>query len=122
MTVTQRLLIVAGALLVLTLFVCSILTIRYRITPRYLKIVWLWFIPVRLVRLSNIKQVSPKQIFWAEKWYNTFHVGNRWMVITKHRGLMKELAISPRSPFVFKAELERACEKARLGQPESLNR
>jgi len=111
MTVLQRLLIVAGALLVLVLLVSSILTIRYRITPRYLKIVWLWFIPVRVVRLSNIKYVSPKQIFWAEKWYNTFNVGNRWMVITKRRGLIKELAISPRNPFVFKAELDRACER-----------
>ena len=111
MTVLQRLLIVAGALLVLVLLVCSFLTIRYRITPRYLKIVWLWFIPVRLVRLSNIRYVSPKPIFWAEKWYNTFRVGNRWLVVTKRRGVIKELAISPRNPFVFKAELERACEK-----------
>src|SRR6185369_16385251 len=106
MTVLQRLLIVAGALLVLVLLVCSVLTIRYRITPRYLKIVWLWFIPIRLVRLSNIKYVSPKPVYWDEKCYNTFNDGNRWMVITKRRGLVKELAINPRNPFVFKAELD----------------
>src|SRR5438477_9031391 len=106
----QRLLMVVGALLVLALLVGSIFTIRYRITRRYLKIVWLWLIPIRLIRLSNIKYVSPKPVFWAEKWYNTFNVRNRWMVITKRRGLFKEVVISPRNPFVFKAELDRACK------------
>jgi hypothetical protein len=109
--VLQRLLMVAGGLLALVLLVCSIVTIRYKITPRYLKILWLWFIPIRLIRLSHIRYVSPKPVFWAEKWYNTFQVANRWLVITRRRGLFKELVISPRSPFVFKAELERACQK-----------
>lgn len=104
----EKLLIVGAALLALALLVCSIYTIRYRVTPRFLKITWLWFIPVRLIGLRNIKYISPKHIFWAEKWYNTFNLSNRSLVITKRSGLFKELVITPKNPFVFKAQVERA--------------
>ena len=104
----ERLLIVAAALLGLALLVCSIFTIRYRVTPRHLKITWLWFIPVRLIGLRNVKYVSAKQVFWAENWWNTFNIRNRTLVITKRTGLFKEVVITPRNPFVFKAQIERA--------------
>jgi len=106
--IQERLLIVAGVLVILVLLLCSVFTIRYRLTPRYLVIKWLWFLPVRLIALRNIKYVSAKHVFWAEKWCNTFSISNRTLVITKRAGLLKEIVITPKNPFVFKAQLERA--------------
>lgn len=104
----QRLLPVAGAVFGFLLLVSSILTIRYRVTARFLKITWLWVIPVRLIRLSNIRYLTPKRVFWAERWYGTFNVRARWLVVVKRHGLFKYVVITPRNPFVFKAEIERA--------------
>jgi hypothetical protein len=85
----------------------SITTIRYHITPRSLKVTYLG-LPVRWIRLANIKSVTTKRIFWAERWYNTLSVGNRFLVIRRGRGLFKHLIISPKNPMVFRADLIRA--------------
>jgi len=108
MATLQRFLIMGGALVAFILCLCSIFTIRYRITRRHLKITWLWFIPIRFLALDNIRYLSPKRVRWAEKYYSTFNPRARWLVITKRRGWIKNVVITPPNPFVFKAEIERA--------------
>ncbi len=89
------------------LLVLSCTTIRYHVTARCLRITWLG-LPVRWVRLLNIKHIGTQRLFWAEKWCNTLSPGNRYLVIHKKSGLLKNLVITPKNHFVFKAELDRA--------------
>ncbi|HEY2952801.1 MAG TPA: hypothetical protein VGK40_09470 [Verrucomicrobiae bacterium] len=99
---------------VLILFLLTMVTIRYRITRRFLKITWLG-LPVRLMRLNNIARVGFNYVPWAEMWVNTLRVGNRRLVIHKRFGLLfKHVVITPRNHFVFKAEMDRV-----LRQPPS---
>jgi hypothetical protein len=91
----------------LVLLALSVNTVNYRITARSLVITWLG-LPVRWVRLSNIKQITSQRVFWAEKWVNSFSPGNRYLLIQKRSGLIKNLVITPKNHFVFKADLERA--------------
>ena len=85
--------------------------IRYEITPTHLEVRWL-FATLRRFRLDDIKHVSTKGSLWAEKWYNTWRVRNRRLTLHRRTGLFKLVAISPKNPFVFKAELDRAIERA----------
>jgi hypothetical protein len=85
--------------------------IRYEITSTHLEIRWL-FATLRRFRLDDIKHVSTKGSLWAEKWYNTWRVRNRRLTLHRRTGLFKLVAISPKNPFVFKAELNRAIERA----------
>ncbi len=92
----------------MVVLVFSVVTIRYRITKCHLVISWLG-IPVRWMRLKNIKQITVQRIFWAEKWFNSLSPGNRYLLIEKNFGLLfKNMAITPKNHMVFKAELERA--------------
>ncbi len=81
--------------------------IRYRITPTHLEVTWLIF-TLRRFRLDDIRYVSTRRSFWSEKWYNTWRVRNRRLTLHRRSGLMKIVSISPKNPFVFKAELDRA--------------
>ena len=81
--------------------------IRYRITPTHLEVTWLIF-TLRRFRLDDIRYVSTKRSFWSEKWYNTCRVRNRRLTLHRRSGLVKTVSISPKNPFVFKAELDRA--------------
>jgi len=81
--------------------------IRYRITPTHLEVTWLIF-TLRRIRLEDIRYVSTKRSFWSEKWYNTWRVRNRRLTVHRRSGLIKTVSISPKNPFVFKAELDRA--------------
>jgi hypothetical protein len=85
--------------------------IRYEITLTHLEVRW-FFATLRRFRLDEIKHVSTKGSLWAEKWYNTWRVRNRRLTLHRRRGLFKLVAISPKNPFVFKAELDRAIERA----------
>src|SRR6476659_7027898 len=100
--------IVFGILIVLG---ASGAAIRYRITPTHLEVNWLLF-TLRRFRLEDIKYVSTKRSLWAEKWYNTWRVRNRRITLHRRSGLFRVVAISPKNPFVFKAELDRAIERA----------
>ena len=91
------------------LLLWSATTIRYRIGPRHLKISWLG-LPVRRIRLDDIKHISRKRSLWSERWHSTLHPRNRLLVIIRRRGLVKQVSITPKSPYVFKADLERACK------------
>jgi len=96
------------------LLALSKVTILYRISPRRLVIRWLG-IPVRWVRLTNIVHIGLQRTFWAERWINSFSPGNRHLLIRRRSGLCRNLVISPKNHFVFKAELERA--RSRLLAP-----
>lgn len=92
----------------LVLLVFSVVTIRYRITRRFLVISWLG-LPIRWVRLSHIKAFGAQHVIWAEHWANSLRPGNRYLLIEKKSALFfRHLVITPRNHMVFKAELERA--------------
>ena len=98
----------AIGLWILVLLIVSVVTIRYRITDRWLVISWLG-IPVRWLRLKNIKQITVQRRFWVERWANSITPANRYLLIEKNSGLVfRHLAITPRNHLVFKAELEAA--------------
>src|SRR5512135_1236557 len=90
----------------LMLLILSKTTIRYHVTARCLRISWLG-LPVRWVRLKNIRQILSQRVFWAERWANTLSRTNRYLLIRKYSGVFKNLVITPRNHMVFKAELER---------------
>ncbi len=100
---------------ILILLVLSKGTIRYRVTSRFLRISWLG-LPVRWVRLKNIRQILTQRVFWAEPWSNSFKHSNRYLLIRKHSGLFKSLVITPKNHMVFRADLERA--RSQLAPPE----
>jgi hypothetical protein len=102
----EPLLVGAGLLVVTALALLSITTIKYHVTAKHLKVTWLG-VPVRHIRLDDIRHITTKPVFWAERWYNTFVVKNRMLVIRRRSGLCKNFIITPKSPFVFRAELER---------------
>src|SRR5204862_531876 len=67
-------------------------------------------------RLEDIKYLSTKIGPWTEKWYNTSRPHNRLLVLHRRSGWFKYFAISPKSPYVLKAELDRA-RRALLPRP-----
>ena len=84
--------------------------IRYRVTARHLQIL-IFGIPVRWLRLDNIKYVGTARVYIAEKWPNGwFPSHQRRLVIRKRRGLIKNFIITPRNRYVVKAEIDRARE------------
>lgn len=101
--------LIAGLIAALGGLYCFLpLFIRYRITARHLQ-VRLLGIPIRRVRLDNIKYVGTTHVRFAEKWPNGwFPSHHRFLVIRKRRGLIKNFIITPRQRYVFKAEIDRA--------------
>jgi hypothetical protein len=102
--------VIGGVLVCATLGVLAVLAINYRVTARHLQVTWLR-IPIRSVRLDHIRNIGTVPVFWAERWPNTFSVGNRCLVIRKRGWLFRHLVITPKNPFVFRAELVRARDK-----------
>jgi hypothetical protein len=96
-----------GAFLIVAVLIASMRAIRYHITATHLRITWLG-IPVRWLRLDEIKYVSSKGSLWAERWYNTFSVRRHLLVVHRRKGLHKTVMITPKNPFVFKTELYQA--------------
>src|SRR5438094_3968103 len=96
-----------GLLLLCFLFSWVVTHIHYRITSRHVKIT-LFGVCLRRVRLSNIASVSKRRTDgWAEKWWSTLRPNHRSLVIRRKRGLVRNIIITPRNRYVFKAELER---------------
>jgi hypothetical protein len=99
---------VLAALGSIGLTVFALTRVTYRIGPEHLQVVLLG-VPVRRVRLDNIRNIHTGKILFAEKWHNTFFPGpDRLLVIEKRRGLMRFLVITPERRFVFKAQLDQA--------------
>lgn len=80
---------------------------RYHIGEKHLE-VRLFGICVRRVAFGNIERVSKRPPTISENWGNTFRPGMRQLVIHRRRGLLKELVITPRNRYLFKAQLEQA--------------
>jgi len=104
---------------ILVLLILSVVTVRYRITQRFMVILWLGM-PVRWVRLSNIKQITVQRLIWTERWFNSLTPGNRYLLIEKNFGLLfRHLSITPKNHMVFKADLERARSQLMAGPSEN---
>jgi len=99
----------------LVLLVASTAAIRYRIFDGCVKITWLLF-TLRRIPLDDIKYVSTKPVWYAEKWYNTAVLRHRRLTIYRKDGLSRPISISPRNPFVFKAELDQAMARLSPGK------
>ena len=107
-----------GLLLLLFLFRWLVTRIHYHITERHLKITLLGIV-LRRVRLSNIAAISKRRgDGWAENWWSTLNPSHRSLVIRRHRGLFRNIVITPRNRYIFKAELDRAIERLNAPAPE----
>jgi hypothetical protein len=96
-------------LLVFALLCIWLLTrLRYHLTPRHVKITLLGLC-LRRIRLEDIESVSKRRSGgWAENWSSTFRPNHRMLVIRCHRGLRKNIVITPKNRYIFKTDLERA--------------
>jgi len=110
------LIVTAAWLGVIALLVFLRKQINYRIGPKHLKVTLLG-IPIRRVRLDNIRGITAQRATFAERWHNKFfHKNDRYLVIQKRSGLIKQFEITPEQRFVFKAELDRAIREL-MGLP-----
>lgn len=107
--------VIIGVPLVMAVPALAILGIQYRITPRHLVVTWLG-VPVRWVRLDKIRSVGTTPVRWAERWPNALRWRGRYLVVRKSGWLFQHMIITPRNPFVFRAELLRARD-ALVGAP-----
>ena len=105
----QIILTVAVVLASAGLLLCSAFTIRYHVTPTHLKITWLG-LPIRRIRLGDIKRVGTRPVVWAERWPSTLRNNGRLLVIRRRSGWLRSLVITPKYPFEFRNELEQACK------------
>lgn len=103
----QILLMGLGILGTAGLLLWSVTSIRYQITPRYLRVTWLG-VPVRWIRLADIKHIGNKPVAWAERWPNVLFDSRRTLVLRRRRGLFRSFLITPKYPFEFKMTLEQA--------------
>ena len=103
----QIILTVAVVLASAGLVLWSASSIRYHVTPTHLKITWLG-VPVRRIRLDDIKRVGTRPAVWAERWPSTLRNNGRLLVIRRRSGWLRSLVITPKYPFEFRNELEQA--------------
>src|SRR5262245_25798340 len=89
------------------LLLWSVTSIRYQITTTHLKVTWMG-VPVRWLRLEDIKHVRARPVTWAERWPNVLFDNGRTLIIRRHRGLVRNFLITPKYPYEFKATLEQA--------------
>ena len=106
-THTQNLFTLAVVFVSAGLLLWSAVTIRYHITPTHLRISWLG-LPLRRVRLDDIKRVGTRPTGWAERWPSTLFNRGRVLVIRRRSGLLRSLVITPPYPFEFRQQLEAA--------------
>ena len=99
-----------GLLLLVFGFTWLVTFVRYCITARHFKVT-LFGLCLRRVRLEDIESVSKRRpTGLAENWWNTLHPSHRTLVIRRHRGLLRNLVITPKNRYVFKTNLERAMQ------------
>lgn len=98
------------------LLVLIFLSINYRQTETHL-VITLLGIPVRRIRIREIRHMGTDPKFWAERWYNTFSPLNRRLVIRRKSGLFaRTLIITPRNPYQMMHDLEKAKEKLKAAE------
>jgi hypothetical protein len=99
--------LLVGILLVLWL----VTRIRYRVGSRHMKVL-LFGICLRRVPLADIDSVSKRPgPGWTERWWSTTSPKHRLLIIRRRRGLFRNVAVTPKNRYVFKAELERGIQR-----------
>lgn len=103
----------ALGLLLLALFVIWLMGhIRYQIRSRHVRIA-LFGIPLRRIRLENIHYVTKRRPDgWTEYWWTTLRPSHRTLVIRLRQGWRRNIVLTPRNRYVFRANLERAMQRA----------
>jgi hypothetical protein len=114
----QVILVVLALCVSAILLLWSATSIRYHLTAKHLKVTWLG-LPVRFLALQDIKHISHRPVFWAERWPSTLFDSRRMLVIRRRGGLFKHFVITPKYPFEFKASLEHARKRSLPGAPGS---
>ena len=99
--------ILLACLLLSGLLMYLALQVRYRIGDDSLEIT-LFGICLRRIAFSSIRRVARVRNGWCELWPNTLKPGRRIVVVELRSGWPRHIMITPRQPFAFKGELERA--------------
>ena len=103
--------IALGLLLAGFLFIWLITCVGYRIGARHFEIKLFGFC-LRRIPLEDIHFISKRRpAGWSENWWNTLRPGHRMLIIRRHRGLCRNVVITPRNRYVLKADLERAIKR-----------
>jgi hypothetical protein len=93
----QLFLVSLGVFAATGLLTWSITSIRYRITAKRLLVTWLG-LPVRWIRLENIKHIGTRPGFWTERWPNVLFENGRTLVIRRKRGWCAASSSPPNIP------------------------
>lgn len=102
-------------LLVLMMFY----SVSYKITEKHL-VIRVLGIPIRWIRIRDIRHMGTDSKVWAERWYNTFSPLNRRLVIRRKKGLLcRTLIITPKNPYAVMNDLEKAKEKLKAEEAKS---
>lgn len=100
--------VVGGWFLLLGLLLLLLLTTRYRVSPRHLTVTVLG-IPVRWIRLDDIRYMSTEPVRFAERWHNQlFPKPQTMLVIHRRHGWVRKLVLTPHQRFALMAEISRA--------------
>jgi len=100
--------VVGGWFFLLGFLLLLLVGTGYRVGSRYFMVTMLG-IPVRWVRLDNIRHVSTERVSWAERWHNQIFVKPQTvLVIRKRRGLFRHLVVTPKHRHALMAEINRA--------------
>ncbi len=103
-----------GFLILVFCFAWLVTFIRYGITPRHFKVTLFGFC-LRRILLEDIESVTKRHPEgWAENWWNTLHPSHRTLVVRRRGGLIKNIVITPRNRYVFKANLEKAIQRVNV--------
>jgi hypothetical protein len=104
---TGSLIALAGAFFAGGLLLFSTRTVRYVLTDTHLEVFWLRW-RVRQFPLTELKFVGNRPVFWAERWPNAPFNTGRVLVFRRRRGRFRNLVLTPKLPFEFRAEFEKA--------------
>ncbi len=113
---TEKELILVGTwvgawLFAIVLLLAAVFSVNYRLNETHLMITVLG-IPVRRIRIRDIRHMGTEPKIWAERWYNTLLPSSRRLVIRRKRGLVfRTLIITPKNPYIIMHDLEKAKER-----------
>lgn len=102
---------VGAAVVLLLLFWWCRRQIHFRIGSRHLKVMF-FGIALRKIELTDIAYASKREPKGrAERWYSTFKISHRLLVIERKTGLRKYFCITPQNRYVFLADLKSAVRR-----------
>ncbi|HAM71779.1 MAG TPA: hypothetical protein DCM86_09065 [Verrucomicrobiales bacterium] len=98
------------------LIVLLLFSINYRITETHL-LITLFGLPIRRIKIRDIRHMGTETKGWAERWYNTLSPLNRRLVIRRKSGLLfKTMIITPRNPYLVMHDLEQAKQRLKAAE------